>query len=166
MFRKKEETERCLGLNCRKFLTNDHMNTGMCVDCAELTITGIKRYLKTRSIAGAGFVAGAFVLLPAVNALFWTGDVQVTVPVVRALLNLLNTWTFETIAGFGAGRLVLYMFFVYFLAFAKKAGFSNDIKYKADTKVKNSDVTYTHKQWHGLWGYSLYKQYGSAGKNR
>jgi len=41
---RKNRSERCLYLHCRKFLQNDYMHTGMCKDCAVGAIKGIKKY--------------------------------------------------------------------------------------------------------------------------
>jgi len=60
MFRKKT-SERCA--YCRKFLSPEQMSTGICLDCAQKAVAGIKQSIKIRVVIGMFLMAVLFVLI-------------------------------------------------------------------------------------------------------
>jgi len=120
------------------------MNTGICRDCAELAVSGIKRFLKVRSFIGASFILAVFLLIPAVNALLGFGEI-ILIPINNGLI-VIDVWTFDDVAALRVGGFILLMMICFFLAFIKRVNFesiSELLKDKLEDKSKDDYRIYT-----------------------
>jgi len=138
------KSNRCAYLHCRKFL-NDDMNTGICLDCAHLTIAAIKRFFKVRTVLGIVFAATIFLLIPSLTTLMGL-DRIVVIPAYHGSVGMAFAWTFASIYALGTVQIILGVIFCYLLGFSGRIRFESGVVFSYDPMIHSTNVSHTAKR--------------------